>query len=73
MILTKESRLLIDKFIGDTNTNINEFIRNKFLKKVYDYLKKQQYKNSKIKYKNIEEKIFPSSGFLPNSLQKKIN
>ena len=71
MILTKDSRLLIDKFVEDTN--INEFIRNKYLKKVYDFLKDVQYKNSKIKYKNIEGKVFPESRFLPNSLQKKIN
>ena len=68
-MLTKESRVLVDSFLG--KTDIRGLLRTHNLKELYESLQSKQYHNSNLKTKQSHVK-FPSSYFLLEKLSKKI-
>ena len=68
-MLTKESRVLVDSFLG--KTDIRELLRSHKLRELYESLQAKPYQNSNLKTKQGHVR-FPSSYFLPETLSKKV-
>ena len=68
-MLTPISHQLIDHYLG--KADINSYLKNTFIRELYNSLSKNNYRNSKVRH-YVEERSFPTSDFMANSIMDKI-